>query len=62
MREAAEGKVPMLRLRVSNTLTRKITYKVRLVRVDVPDQRLERSRFLQEANIKYLDLVGRTGI
>ena len=36
-----------------------VTYKVRLVRVDMPDERLERSRFLQEANIKYLDLVGR---
>lgn len=36
-----------------------MTYKVRLVRVDVPDEGLERSRFLREANVKYLDLVGR---
>jgi hypothetical protein len=62
LREAAEGKVSILHVRISIALMRNLTYKVRLVRVDVPGERLERSRFLQEANIKYLDLVGSTGI
>ena len=60
MREAAEGKVSILHVRALNILMRNVTYKVRLVRIDMPGEYLERPRFLQEANIEYLDLVGRT--
>ena len=34
-----------------------VTYEVRLVRVDVSDEHQKRSRFLQKANIEYLNLV-----